>query len=469
MRIATVLRKVPWRDLATTAAPFFFAFVIAILITVHYLQPAPPTTLTITSGPDGSAFRRAADKYQKILARNGVRLKVLPSEGSQDNLKRLLDPNSKVDIGFVQGGLAGATETDGLFSLGSLFYEPLYIFYRSPTPIKKLSELRGRRIAIGPDGSGTRALALALLKANGIEAKDTAQLTDLSGKAVTLALLDRQIDAAFMMSDSAAPENTRELLHAGDIRLFDVTQVDAYIRRFRYLSKLELGPGTFDLGSNIPSSPLTLLAPTVELVARAGLHPALSDLLIEAAREVHGRAGVLHVATEFPAPLEHEYPISDDAARFYKSGKSFSYRFMPFWLASLIDRILVVLIPTLIVLVPALRVIPGIYSWRIRSRIHRRYGELMALERVTLQAATDAEREPLRHRLEEIDRAVISLKIPSAFADQVYVLREHIKFVRERLAEVPAVKSSGQPAPDTDLPQTAKSPPSIEHSDPTPS
>jgi TRAP transporter TAXI family solute receptor len=443
MRIATVLRKISWRDLVTTVAPVFFAFVIAILITMHYLRPAPPSTVTITSGPEGSAFRRTADKYQKILARNGVTLRVLPSDGSQDNLKRLLDPNSKVDIGFVQGGLADAIETDGLISLGSLFYEPLYIFYRNPTPIKKLSELRGRRIAIGPDGSGTHALALALLKANGIEGKDSAQLTDLSGKAVTSALLERQIDAAFMMSDSSAPENIRELLHAPDVRLFEVTQVDAYTRRFRYLSKLELGSGTFDLGSNIPSSPLTLLAPTVELVARVGLHPALSDLLIEAAREVHGRAGLLHAAGEFPAPLDHEYPISGDAARFYKSGKSLSYRYMPFWLATLVDRILVVLIPTLIVVVPALRLLPAAYRWRIRSRIHRRYAELMALERVTLQTATDAEREPLRRRLEEIEKAVINLKIPAAFADQVYVLREHIKFVRDRLAEVPAVESSG--------------------------
>jgi len=443
MRIVTVLRRISWRDIATTAAPFFLAFVIAILIAVHYLKPAPPTTLIITSGPDGSALRRAADRYQTILAHNGVALKVLPSAGSQDNLKRLLDPNIKVDVGFVQGGLAGGIETDRLISLGSLFYEPLYIFYRNPTPIKKLSELGGRRIAVGRDGSGTRALAFALLNANGIEAKGTTQLTDLSGKAASLALLDRQIDAAFMMSDSSAPEDVRELLHAGDIRLFDVTQPDAYIRHFRYLSKLELAPGTFDLGLNIPPLPLTLLAPTVELVARAGLHPALSDLLIEAARDVHGRAGLLHSAGEFPAPLEHEYPISEDAARFYKSGKSFSYRYMPFWLASLVDRILVVLVPTLIVVVPALRLIPAIYSWRIRSRIHRRYGELMALERLTLRAATDAEREPLRHRLEEIDNAVINLKIPAAFADQVYVLREHIKFVRERLTKGVAVNGSG--------------------------
>jgi TRAP transporter TAXI family solute receptor len=442
MRIATVLRKISWRDLTTTVAPVFVVFVIAVLITIHYLRPAPPTTITITSGPDGSVFRRTADKYQKILARNGVRLKVLPSEGSQENLKRLLDPKSKVDVGFVQGGLVGDSETDDLMSLGSLFYEPLYVFYRNPTPINKLSELRGRRIAIGPEGSGTHALALALLKANGIEGKDTAQLTDLSGKAVTSALLEGQIDAAFIMGDSSAPENIRELRNAPGVRLFEFTQLDAYLRRFRYLSKLELGPGTFDLGSNIPSSPITLLAPTVELVAREGLHPALSDLLIEAAREVHGRAGLLHAAGEFPAPLEHEYPISDDAARFYKSGKSFSYRYMPFWLASLVDRILVILIPILFVLVPALRLIPTFYRWRMRSRIHRRYAELMALERVTLQTTTGAEREPLRHRLEEIERAVINLRIPAAFADQAYVLREHIKFVRERLAETPAVRGS---------------------------
>jgi len=179
---------------------------------------------------------------------------------------------------------------------------------------------------------------------------------------------------------------------------------------------------------------VALLAPTVELLARSGLHPALSDLLIEAAREVHGHAGLLHTTGEFPAPLEHEYAISDDAARYYKSGKSFSYRHLPFWLATIVDRIVVVLIPALILLIPALRLIPSIYSWRVRRRIHGRYAELMALERMTLAATTEEERQPLRKRLDEIDKGVINLKIPAAFADQVYVLREHMKFVRERLA-----------------------------------
>jgi TRAP-type uncharacterized transport system substrate-binding protein len=438
MRFASYLRGVSWRDLAATSAPVLLAMTAAILMAVHFLKPAPPSTLTMVGGPEGSAFRRAAERYQNILARSGVKLKILPSEGSQDNLRQLTNPDVDVDVGLVQGGLAKSAEIDELVSLGSVFYEPLFIFYRSPVPIRRLSELRGKRIGMGPEGSGTHALAQALLKANGVEPRNDPSLTDLGGAAVGKALIGKRIDAAFMMSDSSVTENVRDLLHAPGIRLFEVTQSDAYLRQFRYLGQLTIGPGTFDLGANIPPAPVTLLAPTVELLARAGLHPALSDLLIEAAREVHGHAGLLHTTGEFPAPLEHEYAISEDAARYYKSGKSFSYRTLPFWLATIVDRIVVVLIPALILLIPALRLIPAIYSWRVRRRIHLRYAELMALERQTLAATTEEERQPLRGRLEEIDKGVITLKIPAAFADQVYVLREHIKFVRERLAAAPA-------------------------------
>lgn len=436
MRIVTLLRGVSWRDLAVTVAPFALALALAVLVTLHFLKPAPPTELTITAGPPGSTFEHAAQQYRRILARSGVTLRILDSEGSQDNLRRLADPAGTVDIGFVQGGLADAAPVEQLVSLGSLFYEPLYVFYRNRAPLPRLALLRGQRIAIGPQGSGTRALALALLKANGVAAPGPAPWASLSGAPMVQALLQRRIDAAFVMSDSSAPEDVRTLLQAAGIAVFNVTQADGYLRRFRYLGKLELGPGSFDLGRNIPAAPLTLLAPTVELVARAGLHPALSDLLIEAAREVHGHGGLLHAAGEFPAPLEHEYPLSADAARFYKSGKSLSYRLLPFWLASLVDRAIVVLVPALIVLIPALRLIPGLYAWRIRRRIHRRYAELMALERLTLQMGDAADRRQLRERLEEIDKGVINLKIPPAFADQVYVLREHIRFVRERLAAV---------------------------------
>ena len=434
-RILMLLRGVSWRDLAASLAPFVLALAVAALITLHYLKPAPPTILTISSGPPASAFARAAERYQKILARNGVTLRILPSEGAEENLRRLADPAGAADIGFVQGGLAGTVDIDGLVSLGSLFYEPLFIFYRDARPLRTLAALRGRRVALGPEGSGARVLAAAILKANEVDVPAAAPWVALSGAAAATALQEHRIDAAFVMTDSSASDAVRALLHAPGVRVFDAAPlIDAYLRRFRYLSRIDLGPGSFDLGQGIPPGPLTLLAPTVELVARAQLHPALSDLLIESARQVHGHGGLLNATGEFPAPLEHEYPISDDAQRFYKSGKSFSYRFLPFWLASLVDRLVLVLVPALIVLVPALRLMPGIYSWRIRRRIYHRYAELMALERVALRAGAEDQRVPLRERLEEIEKAVINLKIPAAFAEQAYVLREHIRFVRERLA-----------------------------------
>ena len=202
------------------------------------------------------------------------------------------------------------------------------------------------------------------------------------------------------------------------------------MRRFRYLTKIELTPGSIDLGKNTPAEMLTMVAPTVELVARSDLHPALSDVLIEAAREVHGRATLLQKAGEFPAPLEHEYRVSDDAIRYYKSGKSFAYKHLPFWVASLVDRALVLLVPIAVLLIPGLRIVPLLYRWRISGRIYRRYGELMALERVAFAQTTAEQRADLLKRLDEIEKRVITVKLPGSFADQVYVLRQHIHFVR---------------------------------------
>ena len=433
LRISLRIQRISWRDLAATLGPVLLVSAVAIWIAFHFVRPAPPDTIIITSGAEGSVFRTNAERYRKILARNGVTLEILPSEGSLDNLKRLSDPNFKVDVGFVQGGLASTVEnSDKLMSLGSIFYEPLVVFYHG-APRERLSQFSGKRIAIGHEGSGTHALALALLKANGIEPKGPTQLLPLAGEAAVQALLKRQIDAAFLTGDSATPASMRKLMHTQGVRLFDFVQGDGYARRFRYLSKLEVPPGAFDLGKNIPPKPLTLLAPTVELIARDDLHPALSDLLIDAAREVHAHATLLQRAGEFPAPLEHDFRISDDAARYYKSGKSFLYRYLPFWLASLVDRAFVVLLPILILLIPGLRIVPALYSWRIRTRIFRRYGELMALERAALDAATPEQRAGLLKRVDEFEKAVITTNMPGSFADQLYILRQHIKFVRDKL------------------------------------
>lgn len=422
------------RAFIQTVGPLLLVCAVLVWAALHFVRSAPPHTLTISSGPKGSTFETIAGRYSKILARNGIHLKIVPSAGSIDNLNRMSDPKSHVDIAFVQSGLAANTDIDDVESLGGMFYQPLLIFYRSPKPLQRLSELSSQRIAIGAEGSGTRFLALALLKANEIEPNGPTSLLDLEGEAARVALLHKQVDAIFLTGDSASSATIREMMHADGIRLFDFEQADAYVRRFSYLSKLTIPAGAFDLGENLPPNDLSLLAPTVELVARSDLHPALCDLLIEAATQVHGRASVLQPAGRFPNPSVHSFPLSDEAARYYKSGdRSFIYRYLPFWLASLVSRLLIVIVPLFVVIVPSLRYLPLLYRWRIDSRIHHRYLDLMELERQTLGTLSDERRADLLEKLEAIEKSVISRKMPGSHAEQVYVLREHIDFVRYKL------------------------------------
>jgi TRAP transporter TAXI family solute receptor len=429
------VQQISWRDLAATLGPVVLISAAAIAATVHFIRPAPPNSLVMAGGAEGSNYRTIAEKYKQILARNGIELTIEPSKGSLDNLNKLVDPDSDVDIALVQSGVTTDGDTSDLVSLGSMFPQPLTIFYRSSKPITRLSELEGKRIAIGGEGTGTRFLALAMLKANGIEPGGKTPLVDLEGETARQALKARQIDAIFLSGDSAGIGTIRELMHTDDVRLFDFVQADGYTRRFRYLSKLTLPAGTFDLGENLPPQALTMLAPSVELLTHSELHPALSDLLIEAAQEVHGKGTLLSDAGEFPAPTQHDYPIGDDAARYYKSGKGFAYQYLPFWLASLVSRAAVILVPILVVLIPGLRYAPNLYGWRVNSRIYKHYGELMTLERAALEPLTSEQRVALVARLDEIEKSIINGKIPGAYADKIYVLRRHIRFARDNLAQ----------------------------------
>jgi TRAP-type uncharacterized transport system substrate-binding protein len=451
LRLKTV--TLSWRDLAFTLGPLVIVSVAAVLLALHFVRPAPPRTLSMVSGPPGSSFRTAAEQYRQVLARSGITVQLLPSAGSLENLERLAKPDGGPDVGLAQSGLAAPGTVPDVVSLGSMFYEPLTIFYRSAQPLARLAEFEGRRIAIGAEGSGTRVLALTLLRANGIEPDGPTQLLALEGEPARRALLTQQVNAIFLSGDSASPETIREMLHSKGIRLFDFAQADSYVRRFRYLSKLTIPPGAFDLGENLPPAPVTLLAPTVELLARPGLHPALSDLLIEAAIEVHGRATLLQEAGQFPSVAGQDFPISADAARYYKSGKSFAYRHFPFWLASLLDRALVLLLPIVLVVIPGLRYLPQLYAWRIDRRIHGRYGVLMALEREALKNPSPEQRAALLARLAEIEKSVIAAKVPGSHADQLYVLREHINFVRDRLGPTPdALSGAAAPMPAAEPP-----------------
>jgi hypothetical protein len=411
--------------LAASAAAFLF------------LNTAAPSTLTITSGPADSTFYRYAERYQKILAREGVTLKILPSDGSPENLNRLADTKAHVDIGFVLGGAAGEKSFDRLMSLGNLSYQPLMVFYRGEKR-ELLSQFKGKRLNIGPAGSGPRDLALALLKANGIEPGADTVLDETDLVDPDRDLRAGRVDAVFLMGDSTASSVMRKLMRDDGVRMFSFVQTDAYVRHIKVLNKLLLPRGGLDLGLDLPPEDVYLVGPTVQLIARESLHPALSDLLLEAAREIHGPASMFRKPGEFPAAQEGEFRISPDAARYYTSGKSFLYRTFPFWLASLIARVLALLVPVVLLLLPALKFVPIIYRWRVESRIYRWYQVLLELEREAFKPDVNAvRREELLRRINHIETAVNRIIIPASFGDLFYGLRGHIDFVRHKMLSHP--------------------------------
>lgn len=396
-----------------------------------FIHSAPPDTIYITSGAPGSSFQDNAQKYREILKTNGVNLEILPSRGSLENLQRLDDPHFRVDIGFVQGGVTNDPSSNTLVSLGSITYEPLLVFYRSAEPIQLLSGFAGKRLAIGSEGSGTRSLALQLLALNDIKPGGATKLEGLDGDDAGNALLADKVDVAFLMSDSTSRRVMSNLLHTAEIQLYDFVQADAYTRKINYLNKLVLPAGSLDFGKNIPPHDVNLVGPTVEIIARPNLHPALSDLLIEAAQETNGAAGTFKRRGEFPAAIEHDFPISPDAKRYYHSGKGFLYNHLRFWLASELNRVMVVFVPLIVIMIPAVKLIPTTFRWRMQLRINRWYRELLALERNAAGEMTPGKRQHLVKELDHIEHEVNKMKVPASFADQFYNLRGHIIFVRQ--------------------------------------
>ena len=427
-----------WRDLFVMIIPVLLVCLIAAWLAVKFIRPAPPDTVVMLAGPKESSYYNIAVRYAKIIGRSGVNVEVVETGGARDNLLRLANRNGRGDVGFVLGGLTEGVDIARLMSLGSVFVQPVLVLYRGKEPIELLSQLAGKRIAVGPEGSGTHTMALKFLAANGME-KGATRLLDLDGDDAVEALKQGKVDAAFLMGELVRGQVVRDLLKMPGIRLMNFRQADGYLRRLKFLSHLTLPEGAFDLGMNLPQSDVELVGPTVELVALDDLHPALSDLLISAAQEIHRPAGMYRKAGEFPSAVERDFPISQDAQRFYRSGTPFLYKQLPFWLASLADRFLVILVPLVVILVPAFRLVPTLYRWRVRSRIYKWYGALMSIERDMLADPSPERKDEIRKRLDDIQKSVNELHPPLAFADQLYVLREHIGWVRDRLVGSPAV------------------------------
>jgi TRAP transporter TAXI family solute receptor len=424
------LRGTLRRDLWLTLGPTVLIIAAAFAVTFYFVKPAPPKRLVLATAQDEGGFRYFARKYQESLARHGITLELRPTKGSLTNVELLSADEAGADVAFVQGGTAGGENAARIVSLGSLSYVPLWVFYRGE-PLEDVRGLKGRRIAVGAAESGTRALALTLLAANGVDQAPT-ELLPLERDAAIEQLKQGNIDAVFLVSPAEAPA-IQKLAAAPGVRLLSFTRADAYVRKYPYLSKLVLPRGVFNLAADVPERDVVLIAPTANLLARDTLHPALAYLLMRTASEIHGSAGLLDRSGEFPAPLETGFPLSGEARRYYQAGIPFLQRYLPFWAANLVDRLWVMLVPIIAVVVPLGRAVPALLLWRVRSRIFRWYARLKEIE---LQLEENPRREMLEDmlkRLEETERAVNRIPTPLSYAENLYFFREHIEVVRRRL------------------------------------
>jgi TRAP transporter TAXI family solute receptor len=431
--MAEKLKLFSWRDMVYVVLPSLLLAIGAFWLAAQFIKPAPPDRLVISTGGDGGAYQIFAAHYKEVLARYGITLVEKPSAGSIENLERLRNAEFEVDAALIQGGTARASEDDELVSLGDFYYEPLWIFYREGVVSggDKLLDLKGKRLAVGGAGSGTNHLAKELLAANGIDATNTT-LVEAGGLGLVESLRKKEVDVVFVVGPTQSAL-VWSLLYTPGVRLMNLVRAEAYTRRFPFLARLVVPRGAVDLAQDIPPRDVNLVSPMATLLVRQDTHPALIGLLLQAASEVHGGPGVFQKPGEFPRAGHSEFPLSPEAERYYKFGKPFLQRFLPFWAATFIEGKVVMLLPLLVVLFPLIRFAPQIYGWRVRSRIYRRYGELKFLEYELNANSGLHTRAEWIGKLEDIEKDAGTIRTPLAFSDMLYTLRAHIDLVRHAI------------------------------------
>ncbi len=435
------------RDLWASAGPFIVLTVTLLVVAYWWLDPNPPKRVTLATGPAQSAYEEFGRRYAKILAADGIEVALLPSQGSAHNLQLLRE--GKADLGFVQGGTSdySAGDAENLTSLGSLFVEPLWLFYRDeaarkakkggkPEALHSLVQLQGLRINLGTEGSGVPSLMGKLLESNRIEPASLS-ISKLDQTPATVAFLNGELDAIVFAS---APESlmVQMLLQTPGVKLMDFTQSEAYAKRFSFLSTARLPQGVVDLARNIPPEDVSLVAPTTSLIARTTTHPALVQLFAQAGNVIHGPAGWFKSAREFPNRDNNELPISKEAERAIKNDAPVLQRYLPFWVANLVERMWLVMGIIIAVMLPLSRIVPQLYEFRVRSRIFRWYGQLRDIE-----ARMDASgnRQTLLEELDALEARAEKISVPLSYTDELYALRSNIHLVRKKL-----LRTDGNPA-----------------------
>ncbi len=425
------------RDLLVSFGPFILLTAGLLGLAYWWLNPNPPTQVVLATGPEQSAYDTFGQRYAQALAAYGITVKLLPSDGSADNIE--LVRSGRADLGFVQGGSGHIRpdDEDALRTLGSLFVEPLWLFYHEASAqrlnrqprLTALTELRGWRVNVGTDGSGVPQLFTQLLDANHLAPNDLT-LSRLAQTPATVAFLAQELDALVFAS---APESplVQMLLQTPGVRLLNVQQAQAYARRFGFLTPVVLPQGVVDLAANRPAQDLHLVASTTSLLARSDTHPAILQLFAQTAQTLHSPPGWFNRLREYPNLDLAEVPVAAEAERALNNGRPLMQRYLPFWLANLVERMWLALGLIIALALPLSRVLPPLYTFRIRSRVFRWYAELRDIE--TRAEAEAAAIDGLLHELDALEARAEKIPLPLAYTDELYALRHHIELVRQRL------------------------------------
>jgi len=413
------------------ALPLLLALAVGVRAVNHFAGPLPPRTFSVSTGREGGAYYQFALEYRRLLARQGFTLVIEPGPGSIATLQRLR--RGEVTVGFVQGGTAADQDDEQLVSLASLFYEPLWVFHRRALRVTSLGDLRGRRIAVGEEGSGTRALALQLLTASRVTAENTTLLA-LTNDEAEARLRDERIDAALFVISPRSAVVDRLLRHPA-VELMSERRHRAYTSHYAFLTSVTLGEGTVDLARDVPREDKELLAATAALVARADIHPDLVRVLLGVAQKVHDRGGLLEREGAFPTGTNVQLPLSEDARRYLRDGPPWLERVLPFWMAGIVDRLVILLLPVVTILAPIALVGAGLLERQARRRIGRYYRTLRDLELRIDTMPLDEVDSAIAH-LDVLERQITRRPwLPLELMKQLYDLKLHIDLIRNRLDE----------------------------------
>jgi len=417
--------------------------IAAAAMGVWYLQSTIQRHVILASGVKDGSYHRDAQRYAEILGRDGVTVEERMTGGAGDNAAMLLNPQSGVDVAFMEGGVVAPADRAKVVMLAAIRYEPLWVFYRGDATLTRLDELRYKRIAVGTPGNGGRVIVEPLLEASNVTDSNSKLLPLGSGPALR-ALQNGEVDAVLLVGAPRSPI-IWQALHDESLKLMSFADADAYARRYSYLTPLTLPAATIDMGyRRIPAQPVRLIATKAMLVARGDLPSALVNLLLEAARELHSDQGYFESAREFPATAPVDLPVSAHADRHLRFGPSFLHRYLPFWVATFAEHLIVVVLPILVIFVPVINFLPQVLRWRVRSRIFRWYGELKLLERDVEARTGTLPIETWLADLERIERGAEHIKTPASFASESYTLREHISLVRRAvMAKARTATSAG--------------------------